>query len=73
MNEKQMMVANQMTELDMIKYLVSDKHIEDIRERCQEKGRIGTGLEYAYVLGEVRAILESPIELPEVSGPGDGE
>ena len=32
MNEKQMMEANQMTELDMIKYLVSDKHIEDIRE-----------------------------------------
>lgn len=73
MNEKQMMEVNQMTELDTIKYLVSDKHIKDIREKCRKRGRIGTGLEYAYIIGEVRAILKAPIELPEVSGLVDGE
>lgn len=62
-----------MTELDTLKYLVSDKHLEDIRERCRKMGKVGTGLEYAYILGEVRAILKSPIELPEVSGLKDGE
>lgn len=53
--------------------MVSDKHLEDIRERCRKMGKVGTGLKYAHILGEVRAILKLPIELPEGSGLKDGE
>lgn len=60
-----------MTELDTLKYLVSDKHLEDIREKCRKMGK--AGLKYAHILGEVRAILKSPMEPPEVSCLVDGE
>lgn len=62
-----------MTELDTLKYLVSDKHLEDIREKCRKMGKVGTGLKYAHILGEVRAILKSPMEPPEGSGLVDEE
>lgn len=54
-----------MSELDVIKHLVSEDHLEAVRKkyRCLRPGE--ERFEYLYVVAEIKAILDGQIVLPE--------
>lgn len=56
------------SKLQIIQFLVSDEHLNNVREKCHSLGpeTENKRLEYAYIFSEIRAILKGPIELSEI-------
>ena len=54
------------SKLQIIQFLVSDEHLNSIREKCRCLEPENKRLEYAYIFSEIRAILKGPIELSEI-------
>lgn len=54
-----------MSEMDIIRYLVSEKHLEAVRKKYQYLRPGEKRFEYLYVVAEIKAILDGQIVLPE--------